>query len=41
MEQAQIGVCHDYAMLITGGNDARIIGGARRTGYVGDAALQE
>lgn len=39
MEETQIGVRHDNAVLVTGGNDARIIGGAGRTAYVGDAAL--
>lgn len=39
MEETQIGVRHNNAMLITGGNDAYIVGGARRTAYVGDAAL--
>lgn len=41
VEQSQVGVGYDDAMLITGRNDASIIGGASRTGYVGDTALKE
>jgi len=39
VEQSQVGVGHDDAMLIAGGNDASIIGGACRTANVRDTTL--
>lgn len=41
MEQSQIGVGHNDAMLVAGGNDTSVIGGACGTANVGDTALSK